>query len=741
MGDKSASGAKVLQPNRLTQDWKVSMIKTVFRLIPLAAAISLATTALADSNQSQAPVDVYNLSLAELGQVQISIATGNSTSLDKAPATASVIYAAEIEAMGARNLDDVLEGVPGLHVSLSSLSRLDSIYSIRGIHTGFNPQVLLLLNGIPVQSSLQGTRPTLFRLPVACIERVEVIRGPGSAVYGADAYAGVINVITKDFATSFTGVKTGARAGSFNTRDIWLQSGTEWNSIGIAFDMAYQTTDGDHSRRVNSDLQTTLDNVLGTHASLAPGALSTRYDILDTHLALTGDSFQANLWNWHSRDAGVGAGGAQAIDPVGHDDSDLLRADLIYHLSRSAHWDNSLRASYMRYDILTHFQLLPPGTLLPIGSDGNLDFAHPAGVVLFPDGLHGNPGGVMGDGQFEAVSIFTGWDAHRLRMAAGFRRQDIDPEETKNFGPGVIDGTVPVVSGALTDLANTSNIYLADSHRNLHYLSLQDEWQLLNDLQLTTGLRYDDYSDFGSTTNPRIALVWSADENLTTKLLYGSAFRAPSFSDLYLKNNPVSLGNPHLHPEQIDTVELSFNYRTNENLQTTLTLFDYRAEDMIEFIADPNATTKTAQNARNQDGKGFEFEVNWKPSQQLHFSASYSRQVAEDADSGAPVPDAPGQQIKCNLNWLFASDWSLSSQLYWIGDRKRSQGDTRPAVDNYALANVNLNKKNILPDLDLSLAVRNLANKDAREPSSGTISDDYPLESRSYWLGITYSFK
>ncbi|HOY24799.1 MAG TPA: Plug domain-containing protein, partial [Cellvibrio sp.] len=158
-------------------------------LLPLYIC-ALSTSVYAQKQpQNAAPLDVYNLSLAELGQVQISIATGNSTSLDKAPATASVIYASQIEAMGARNLDEILASVPGLHVSLSSLSRLDSVYSIRGVHTGFNAQVLLLLNGVPVQSTLQGGHPTMFRLPSASIARVEVMRGPGSAVYGADAFA------------------------------------------------------------------------------------------------------------------------------------------------------------------------------------------------------------------------------------------------------------------------------------------------------------------------------------------------------------------------------------------------------------------------------------------------------------------------------------------------------------------------------------------------------------------------
>lgn len=697
--------------------------------LPVRAELASANTA---------NVDLYNLSLEELSQIQVSIATGNNTPLGKAPAVASVVYAAEIEAMGARNLDEVLETLPGLHVSLSSLSRLDSVYSIRGIHTGFNPQVLLLLDGVPVQFSVQSGRPTLFRLPVTSIERVEIIRGPGSAVYGADAYAGVINVITKD-ARSIASTSVGMRTGSFNSRDAWLQTAGDWQGLGLALTMTYQSTDGDNSRRVNSDQQTILDSVLGTHASLAPGALSTGYEILDTHLSITGDSFRANLWNWQSRDAGEGAGGAQALDPWGHDDSRLTRGDLNIDLFKSGWWDNSLRLSYMDYHIQTHFKLFPDGAVLPVGSDGNLDFATPAGIVSFPDGLFGNPGGHATDGQLEFISTYTGWDSHRLRLATGARRQAMSASETKNFGPGVIDGSQPVVTGKLVDLTGTEGIYMDDQARRLGYFSLQDEWQMLENLEFTAGLRYDRYSDFGGTTNPRLALVWSATDNLTAKLLYGSAFRAPSFAELYLKNNPVSLGNPELVPEKIDTREASVNYRLGE-LETTLTAFTYKARDMIDFVLDANTTTKTAQNVRDQDGRGYELEVLWKPAASLHLSASYSRQWSEDSHSGATIPDAPGEQFKANLTWLPATDWSLAAQLAAIGKRARSTSDARASIADYTRLNLNLTRKNLAPGLDLSLAMRNAANTDEREPSTGAIAEDYPLESRSYWLGLTYNF-
>ncbi len=684
--------------------------------------------------------DYYNLSLAELGQVEISIATGNSTPLDKAPASASVVSAAEIEAMGARTLNDVVEALPGVHVSLSTLSRLDSVYSIRGIHTGFNSQVLLLVNGIPVQYSLQGGRPTQFRMPAVNIERVEVIRGPGSAIYGADAYAGVINVVTKDAAT-LDKPQMGLGGGSFATHDVWAQGATQWKGVSISFEMAYQETDGDSSRRVNSDLQTTIDQALHTRASLAPGALSTRYKLLDSRLSLSGERTQFNLWSWISQDAGEGAGGAQALDPVGYDDSKLVMADLTHTFNKfSSNWDSTIQLSLLHFDISTVFQLFPANSLLPIGSDGNVNFISPAGLVSFPEGLYGNPGGSTRDLRVEWVSLYTGWENHKLRFAVGGRRQSLAPREYKNFGPGVIDGTEGQVDASLTDVSGTPYAYMNEEHRNLLYVSLQDEWRLATDWNLTAGVRYDNYSDFGSTTNPRLALVWSTTDKLTTKLLYGSAFRAPSFAELYFRNNPVSLGNTNLKPEKIDTQELSFNYLFSTRFQTNLTLFTYQASDMIDFVADAASTTKTAQNAIDQRGKGAELEFNWRPANRWRLSGSYAWQDSKNTQTGAVIAYAPQQQVKLNANWEFLPRWYLNSQLEWVGDRARAPGDVRPAVADYTLVNFTLRRKQIISNLDISLSLHNAFDSDAREPSDGTISDDFPQESRSIWLGVNYLF-
>ena len=85
---------------------------------------------------------------------------------------------------------------------------------------------------------------------------------------------------------------------------------------------------------------------------------------------------------------------------------------------------------------------------------------------------------------------------------------------------------------------------MPEGRRDSSYIYIQDIWQLSNDWELTAGVRSDHYSDFGSTTNPRFALVWANTYRLTTKLFYGEAFRAPSFAETKEVNNPVALGNP-----------------------------------------------------------------------------------------------------------------------------------------------------------------------------------------------------
>ncbi|MDH5297659.1 MAG: TonB-dependent receptor [Desulfobulbaceae bacterium] len=665
-------------------------------------------------------------------------ATGTMRPLHKAPAVASIVTAEEIEQMGATTLEEVLETVPGLHVGASAVSRLDSVFSIRGIHTGFNPQVLFLVNGLPATDAYYGRQAPNFRMPVANIARVEVIRGPGSAIYGADAYAGVINVITKE-AKDIDGTKVGARVGSFDTYDTWLQHGGTWGGWDVAASLEWQKSNSDPDRIIDRDLQTILDGGPGG-VSNAPGPLQNDYNLVDGHLTLAKGKWTARFWGWLQDDAGTGAGGAHAL-PASDADGDnveQLLCDLLYRDTTSVpEWDLSTRLSYFYLHTDPYFQLFPPGSTLFIGDDGNLLTGN-RGPVTFSDGAIGEPQTTDHHFGLDLVGFYSGFDTHRLRLGAGAKYIEEKTEEAKNFGPGILDivtmpGLPAVVDGTLYGVSGR-DIFMENQRRRMLYFSAQDEWTFARHWDFTVGVRYDHYSDFGDTVNPRAALVWETRPDLTTKLLYGEAFRPPSFSEQYVKNNPSVLGNPSLEPETIRTWELAFDYQTTKSLRTLLNLFSYKADDLIDYV------NGTAQNARNQNGYGLEVEAVWDPTDTLRLQGNFSYQRSKNRDTEELVADAPGMQFYANAHWTFQPQWSVDGQYFWIADRRRATADTRPAIDNYSLVNLTLRRTKIASHWDAAVAARNLFDENVREPGPTSVPNDFPMPSRSFWAEVRYSF-
>jgi len=667
----------------------------------------------------------------------VEIATGSSKPIRLVPSVATVITADAIRSMGATTLDEALAAVPGLHVGRSS-NRLNAIYSMRGIHTKENPHVLLLVNGARISSLFTGGRAPTFRMPVENISRIEVIRGPGSALYGADAFSGVINVITKN-SHDIDGVNTGVRTGSFDSQDAWLQYGGLIGNWETSFSLEYSKSDGDQDRTVSSDLQTTLDNSFGTNASLAPGALDTRYDTITTNLKAGQGNWNIGLWSWIQDDAGVGPGAAQALDHTGGQDVDEHLFDVGYNNTNLVD-DLVLDAkfSYHYMDEAARFSIFPRGALLPIGSDGNVNFTSPAGLVSFPNGLIGNPEATYDELGLELTLLYSGIAKHNLRFGAGYKNQELTASSTQNFGPGVIDGSISPVNGDLTDVTGTPYIFIQDQKRRIKYIFAQDEWAFTNDWELTAGVRYDDYSDFGDTINPRLALVWTTTQFLTTKFLYGEAFRAPAFNEQYAVNNPVILGNPNLQPEVIKTLEVLFDYRPMRTMQFQFGLYSYDIKNLIDFIQDPGGSSSTAQNSQEQKGHGLEFETRWEISKAIQINTNFTWQHSENKATGAGIVDAPARQLYLAAMWRMHANWDLGGHAKWIAGRQRAMTDTRPKISDYTLVNLVLRyRKNNAP-WQLAAHIKNVFDEDAREPGNGLIADDYPLEGRGAFLEFKY---
>ena len=645
----------------------------------------------------------------------VSIATGHRQRIAEAPAAATVITAADIRAMGAQDLDQVLESVPGLHVSVSS-SAYNPVYIIRGIYARKNPQTLVLINGFPITSVESGNRGGIWAgMPVEMIARIEVIRGPGSALYGADALSGVINIVTKG-AADINGLETGVGGGNFDSQRGWLLYGGQLNGWDVGFGVEVFDTSGQR-RTVNADAQTLRDTLDGTSASLAPGSVSRGRKLIEARLDLEKDEWRIRMGYQGRRDVGVGAGVNQALDPQGRGDSDRLNLDLTHKTERwFKDWEISNAVS-----------------LFDVAMDTYDLHLFPAGVFGgFPNGLIGEPSISERHYRYDLVGVFSGLDNHRVRLGAGYHYLDLyRVDEDKNFGAGL-----PPADLGPVQTVPAADRFLGTNTRKLKYVFMQDEWRLARNWQLVSGIRYDHFSDFGDTLNPRLALVWTA-EQLTTKFLYGSAFRAPSFGDLYNRNNPVSIGNPNLNPEVIDTYELVFDYSFSPDLRAGLNLFYYEMKDLIRI--EPVAT-----NSGRQTGKGFEFELEYELSPTTLFSANYACQQAKDSVTRASAANAPQQQIFLKLDQQLAPKWRLTTRINAVMDRKRAAGDSRSEIDDYTTLDLNLRGVDVLPGVTLTASVFNLTNTNAREPArydpvtkSVAIPGDLPLPGRSFMLTVS----
>jgi outer membrane cobalamin receptor len=694
------------------------------KAFPLCLALGLVLQA--HGAHAQQVTEEDELTLVYGDKSSVSIATGSTQSLRRAPAVASVVTAEEIAAMGATDLDQVMETIAGIHVNRAA-NQYTPLYAVRGIITQFNPQILILQNGVPITSLFVGNKGNVWGgYPVDHIARIEIIRGPGSALYGSDAFSGVINIITKAAADT-PGTEIGARAGSFGTRDAWIQHGGKLGPADVAVYLRKGSTDGFRSI-IDADAQSRNDKLFGTHASLAPGPVNVGNDAVDANLDIAYDKWRFHAGYKLRDDVGTGAGVASALDPVGRSRSERIASDLSWTDPQvDKDWSMGASISSLWYNQLTpvDYQLLGPGLKFPTG--------------VFPVGMSGGPDFWEQTIRLSAYVGYAGFAGHHLR--AGVGHDDLflyRAHETRNFTYS--PAGVPIPLPGTVDFSQTDP-FIFPVRRKIDYLYLQDEWALANDWALTAGVRHDRYSDFGGTTNPRVALVWDASLDLTAKLLYGRAFRAPALSESYGRSNPVVQGNPNLEPETNNTLEAAFSWQARANTQLNLTLFRYEMKNLIRTV--PNAvagTGSTYKNTGDQKGHGLELEAVVAATRELRISSNYSWQKSTDEATGKDAGYAPHHHLYGRADWQFADGYMAGLQANWVAKRERAAGDLRTPLADYKTVDLTLRttRRN---QWNFNASVRNLFNADVREPSLGPglqLPNDLPMAPRAFSVQATY---
>jgi len=281
----------------------------------------------------------------------------------------------------------------------------------------------------------------------------------------------------------------------------------------------------------------------------------------------------------------------------------------------------------------------------------------------------------------------------------------------------------------------TENFIEEDKTRTLRSLVFQDEYSPNHTTTITLGLRYDHYDDVGNSVTPRLAGVWRLDSNNILKAQYASAFRPPTFLELYSKNNPIINGNEDIDAQTSDNYELVYIYRRSNQVYH-VTLFRSVLKDVIVLESGVYSNSGGAHLA------GIELEAKYEIFRDLKLDANVSYTETEDRDTGDPVPNVSDWLINIGLLHEPVKDLVFGIQFYCVCDYARASSDSRPALERQQTFDVTASSLNTgQKGLTIRAGVKNLFDKEIKFPSlPGTYPDDYPRPGRSWWVELSQDF-
>ena len=653
------------------------------------------------------------------GVTYASIATESEKPTSEAPAVISVITAEDLHNHGITSLEQALEEVPGVY---SPFRFLNGNFVFRGVRSQIttNPEILILVDGIPYVEVFDGVNQLIItRIPMANIKRLEIIRGPGSAVYGADAFAGVINIITKTN-EDYEKAEIRGRAGSYNTYEFDGVLNGKLGNTGTLLSIQARTTDG-HEPLISSDAQTYFDDLFGTDASLAPDTAKTYFEEINATLEFFTENWRTRF-QARSHELGMGISFNSALTDEGEGFADTYSLDIFYeNPDRFDDWVIKAKVGLYHTNSGHDKPLLPPGAV-------NSTF--PDGVIqkFEQDFIHNS---------LDIKAFYNGYSQHEIIIGAGlYHGGSKDIKEWINFN--VLPGNVVAPIGSLVNVSSDQT-FVPENTRRIKYLNASDDWNIARDVILSAGARYDDYSDIGGTLNPRIALIWLTTQDLTTKFIANRAFRAPTFVELYSRNNSFQQGNPDLEPSIIKTFEVAIEKRFLNQGTLNLSINSHSISGVIETAQSSNGQLVSTNSDNEITGNGFELEAIIPVYDEIRFKGSYSYQINE-REGETFYNAAPHHKVYAGLDWQFKRNWNLYTNILWVNDFTRDVNDPREDIGDSAFAGAVLRYTSPTRRWDTYLSIRNIFDEEAVAPSDDYrfLPNDYPLPGTNYMAEIRY---
>ncbi len=624
-----------------------------------------------------------DMSLDELMSLDVfSAASRIPTMQTKAPGTVYSFNRKDFSRMGVRRIDDLLQFVPGMQGN-QYRKRHRSIWS-RGLLNRYNDKMVLMVDGVQMRHLYYGHFSLGDNFPLEKIEKVEIIQGPASSLYGANAFGGIISITTRNF-TEQPEVELGAETGNHE------------RIKGTAF------------------------------------ASNQQFQIFASHL---------NQDAPFSEDRKSFIGG-QTLQPLDEQYSNLfIKGSPVDGLTVSM--------DYTRND--TPFLFIPDTqdafieerllTLSTHYTQGDLEHGKLEATVFYTRdnareyeieqvtqtlGYQENQ-----DAELAGASI-TGFkrlfDEHVFALGLSWQYEkavDMDFIRHFRFDTGFI--TPPDTGSLLTDPQISNNDYA---------VFFQDVWELHPEVNLTLGIRHDEFDQFGGHSNYRGAMVYVPDSQQTWKLLFGTAIRTPSFRE-YLKVLEGNFIAPVPDPEEIKSLELAYLYQW-QRASTSITLFHNQAEDFIREVPTPDGADEYFANSGEKlQMDGVDALLNYSLNENLVLRLNLSYLDADSIGSGV-TPYLASSTAGLNVNYAYDKEHNLGFSIVYNSNRR----DTNffPDDDPGAFTRVNLFGSGILSEeLTYSYGIDNLFDEKVFDPAADFGSQHNTERSeREFWLTLLWS--
>lgn len=626
----------------------------------------------------------------------VTAASKHEQSLEEAPSAVTVISARDIRRFGYRTLGEALRSVPGFY---TTYDRNYAYLGVRGfLRPGdYNNRVLLLVNGHTYNDDIYGAGPidNSFGIDMEAIKRIEIIRGPGSALYGGNALFAVINVVTAE-ATDLPGMRPLVEAGSYarmrgqSTFGHVFESGLSLFASGSGmlengpsslFYPEYDTPENNNGIARNADGE-----------RVANAFLSARYG---------GLFFQAGA-NQREKQIPTGAYGTNFDDP------------------------DSFTTDSRPFAEVSYTSEVTPA-LLAYGR-------------LFYDGVFYEGTYVYGTGDERDVNE----DSSGSNWFGGEGRLEWRPLPEHAVTVGTEYAYHPDAHQKLTS-SRTGETFV-DTSQSFSTLGVyaQEEWHVLPQLTLVAGLRYDHYYNGIDAITPRAALLWQPWSRTNLKLLYGQAFRAPNLYELYYSSvdSPFdSRPNPGLDQEEITTYEAVLEQELPHRARVQVSVYHYDLDGLIDLalLTDP-LTGETFVQFQNLDGAratGAELALNVPLTDDVSAEVGYSVQHAR-ADDGAELSNSPDHLG--NVALLFALPFGVQAgaQIQVVSPRLTLGGNE---VDTAVIGNLTFNYATPVRGLSTSLGFYNIFDQEYSDPAGPEhLQDAIPQNGFTYRLQLLYQF-